>query len=62
MSEWKCEVCGVTSIEEPLYRNGPKGVPSKFRCLPCLDPEWIPDADLYERAEKLHARNKGVLP
>lgn len=49
-----CEICGISVMKKPLYRNAPKGVtPARWRCLEHLDPEYKPDPTVQEISERL---------
>lgn len=55
----KCEICGVSINDEPLYRNAPIGVtPAHWRCLAHTEAEYLPEPDVMELAEIISADNR----
>ena len=35
-----CEICNVSVFDKPLFRNGPTGAPTVWRCYEHLDLEY----------------------
>ena len=54
----KCEVCGQSILDTPLYRNGPKGQKVSWRCVFHLDPEWAPNKGVVSLAELIASDGK----
>lgn len=58
----KCDKCGISMMDDPLYRINPKGEDGIFRCESCMKKfGQTVDKDLKKIVDTIYNDNKKVV-